>query len=163
MTRRYRIALWLFLGLYLGACALPATEWWDTPEGYRTDDPLKGGHYVTAPGWECLALGWMFLPYVVQVGSFGMLAWLANPLALISLTLLLFLRTTGAAVFGAASVVLGVLYLIDPPGKSGYPDLPQVGAWLWVGSFLALTLAALIRRKRLQAEKHVVPVSQPIA
>jgi hypothetical protein len=146
----YRAPLLISCGLYLAACALPATEWWNTPEGYRTDDPLKGGHYVTAPGWECLLLGWMFVPYVVQVGSFGTLAWLANPLALVGAALLVVRRPTGAAAFGVASFVVGALYVIDPPGRPEHehPDVPRVGALLWLGSFLALVIAATIRRRR---------------
>ena len=85
------------------------------------------------------------------------MAWLANPLAFVGAVLLLFRRPTGAAAFGAASVVVGALYVIDPPVSRGRPHLPQIGAWLWLGSLLALTVAALIRRGSSQAQKHAEP------
>ncbi len=47
--------------------------------------------------------------------QFGMLAWLANPLAFVGAVLLLARRPTGAAAFGAASIVVGAQYVIDPP------------------------------------------------
>jgi hypothetical protein len=104
-------------------------------------------------------MGWLCVPEVpdaIEQGSFGMLAWLANPLAFVGAVLLFFRRHTGAAAFGAASVVVGALYVIDPPGRPA-PDLPQIGAWLWLGSLLALTVAALIRRGSSQAQKHSEP------
>jgi hypothetical protein len=153
----YRVALLIACGLYLAACALPATEWWKTPDGYLNDDPLKGEHYVTASGWECLTLGWMFVPAAVEVGSFGMVAWLANPLALVGVVLLIFRLPTGATAFGVMSFVIGTVYVIDPPDRPdrpGHSDVPQVGALLWLGSLLALAIAAMIRRGRSLARKH---------
>jgi hypothetical protein len=155
----YRAALSISCGLYLAACVLPATEWWKTPDSYSTDDPLKGEHYVSAIGWECLTLGWMFAPAAVEVGSFGMSAWLANPLALVGVVLLIFRRPTGALAFGVASFVVGALYVIVPPGRPGHPDVPRVGAFLWLGSFLALAIAAMIRRRASPARKHAEPGS----
>jgi hypothetical protein len=159
-VRPYRAALLIACGLYLTACALPATEWWKTPDGYLNDDPLKGEHYVTASGWACLTLGWMFVPAAVEVGSFGMVAWLANPLALVGVVLLIFRLPTGATAFGVISFVIGAVYVIDPPGRPGrpsHPDVPQVGALLWLGSLLALAIAAMIRRGRSLARKHAEP------
>ena len=138
-------------GLYLAACALPATEWWKTPDSYRSGDPLKGEHYETAYGWVCLTLGWIFVPGAAEVGSLGYLAWLANPLALVGSALLIIRRPTGAAAFGIASVVVGALYVIDPPGRPGHPDVPRIGALLWLGSLLALAIAAMLRRRNLES------------
>ena len=159
--RPYRAALLIASGLYLAACALPAADWWKTPDSYSTDDPLKGEHYVTASGWECLTLGWMFVPAAVESGSFGTVAWLANPLALVGVVLLIVRRPTGAAAFGVASVVIGAVFVIDPPGRLDHPDVPRVGAVLWLGSFLALAIAAMIRRGRSPARTQAEPLSWP--
>jgi hypothetical protein len=43
--------------------------------------------------------------------------------------------------------------VIDPPAQNGHPDLPRAGTWLWLGSFLALTVAALIRRRGRQTQQ----------
>jgi drug/metabolite transporter (DMT)-like permease len=150
--RAYRAALLLACGLYLAACALPATIQWRV-----TSFSGNGSFgYKTEYGWVCLICGWLNVLGAVETGSPGMLAWLANPLALVSAVLLLFRRPTGAATFGAASVLVGGMYLIVPPINDGHPDSPQVGAWLWFGSFIALTVASLIRRKHSQAQSHVV-------
>lgn len=143
MKRQYRIALWLFSGLYLAACALPATSVF-TSTGWGGGGTM---HYETEHGWECLAFGWILVPSALEAGLVGLLAWLANPIALFAVGLLVFRRPTGAAVLAAASVIVGVLYVIfPPPGQDGHPHLPQVGAWVWLGSFLSLTAASLIRR-----------------
>jgi hypothetical protein len=158
MKRLYRLALWVSCGLYLAACALPATSVF-TYSGWG-----GGGtkHYEIEYGWECLAFGWMLVPNGFEDGMVGLLAWLANPLALVGVGLLVFRRPTGAAVLGATSVIVGSLYVIlPPPGQDGHPHLPQVGAYLWLGSLLALTFAALIRCGRLQKPAELL--SQPIA
>jgi hypothetical protein len=157
----YRTALLISCGLYLAACALPAIDSWTPPNGgYYTDDPQKGWHYVTCPGWECLILGWMFVDVGGEVPWYG-LAWLANPLALVSVLLLVVRRPTGAAAFGVASLVCGALFLIDAPGRHGHSDMPRdiprVGAFLWLGSFVALALAAMIRRGSSRAREHAEP------
>ena len=138
----YLAALLISCALYLVSCVLPATQDW------RSTNLGAGGdeHYVIEDGWRCLVVGWMFVPNAIEKGSFGMLAWLANPVALIGAILLLFRRPTGATALGAASIVLGALYVFVPPGSPDHPDVPQVGAVLWVCSFIALTVAALIRR-----------------
>jgi hypothetical protein len=116
-------------GLYLAACVLPATVRWQQSLGGGPD------RYETIMGLNCLLFGWL-----------GEVAWLANPFALIAAILLIFRRPTGAASFGAASLIVAQLYVLVPPGESDHPDLPRLGAWLWSGSFLALTIAAMIRR-----------------
>jgi len=159
MTRErnqsYRAALRLACVLYLAACALPATKVWGSPNYFQ------GGReqYLTRYGFVCLALGWIAVPEAFDQDSSGMAlgwAWLANPLAFVGAVLLLHQRPAGAAAFGAVSVVLGAQYVIFPPGRP-YPDLPQIGAWLWLCSLLALTVAALIRRASSQAQKHTEP------
>jgi hypothetical protein len=153
----YRTVILIACGLYLAACALPATEWWRTPDSYSSDDPLKGEHYTVASGWECLVLGWMVVPEAVDHAAWGNLAWVANPLALIAAGLLIFRRPTGAAVFGVASFVVAAGFVIDPPGQPGHPNLVRVGAILWIASLLALAIAAMIRRSISQARKHAEP------
>jgi hypothetical protein len=157
MTQEHqaRSAFWLAFGSFVAACVLPATKDW------RSTDFGRGGnvHYVTENGWVCLVLGWTLVPWAVEHGSTGMIAWLANPLALVSVTLLLFRRNTGAAAFGTASVIVGALYMIDPPRTDDHPDLPQVGAWLWVGCLLSLTVAALIRRGISKAQTQAMPTA----
>ena len=153
-------AIWLAFGLFVAACVLPAMEEWDS-ESYWDKElgVFASGHYVTVYGYVCLMTGWLALPAVLQ-GSLALLAWLANPLAYVSLLLLFSRRYSGAMAYGIASVLLGVLFLIVPPDCNDKPVLPQVGAWLWVGSLLALTVAAQLRRG--SSKKHIEPVSQPI-
>jgi hypothetical protein len=101
--------------------------------------------------------GWIFVFGRGEVYSFGTLAWLANPLALVSVGLLVIRRPTGAAAFGVASVVVGALFMFDSPGQHGHRDIPRVGAWLWLGSLLGLAIAGMIRRGRPQAQNHAEP------
>ncbi|HEX3148563.1 MAG TPA: hypothetical protein VHR66_10795 [Gemmataceae bacterium] len=152
-SRPYRSVILLSFGLYLAACVLPAIDWWKTPDSYSTDDPLKGEHYEAAPGWVCLTLGWIFVPEGVEIGSVGYLAWVANPLALVTLALLIFRRPTGAAVIAVVNLLVGALFVIVPPGRPGHPDLPRLGAWLWLGSLLALAIAAFFRRRNVEASR----------
>lgn|GEM_PF-3584672 len=119
--RSYRCALWLACGLYVAACALPATKWWGNKN-------MGGGgvdHYVTEFGLACLMWGWTLVVSAFQEGAWDHLTWLANPLALVGVALLLLRRPTGAAAFGAASVILGASYLIAPPRP---PRLPALAA-----------------------------------
>lgn len=145
-----RAVLWLACGLYVAACVLPATERWGSVDHLGSSMGQRGGQpYTTEPGWYCLAFGWMAVPKVVEFGrlnELGLMAWLANPLAFVGMVLLLSRRNKAAAAFGAVSVVVALLYLIDPPKTNGHPDYPRVGAWLWLGSLIAVTVAALIRR-----------------
>src|SRR6185312_17011475 len=150
--RLYRAALLISSALYLAACALPATDIWVIHDsdrslpstGTRTENPATpqqgSGYYETVRGITCLGMGWINL--------FGFeIAWLANPLALIGAFLLIFRRPKGAAAFGAASLGIALLYLLVPPSWDNRPpEAPRLGAWLWLGSFIALTVAALIRR-----------------
>ena len=159
--RAFRAALLISCGLCLAACALPATDQWKIPDGYRTDDPLKGEHYETVPGIGCLLFGWIgvfsFLEYPANwdySSGFGWAAWLANPLALAGAVLLIFRRPTGAAAFCFLSVVVGMLFVIDPPRVRGHSDIPRVGAVLWLGSLVVLTIAAMIRRGGSKVEKR---------
>lgn len=139
--------MWIACGLYVAACALPATKWWGNKN-------MGGGgidHYMTEFGLTCLIWGWTLVVTAIQEGALDHLTWLANPLALVGVILLLVRRPTGAAAFSAAGAILGVSYLIAPPGSLGHPHLPQIGAWLWVCSLLTLTVAALQRRVTLRA------------
>lgn len=124
----YRAALLISCGLYLLACALPATVRWQQSLGGGAD------RYETIMGLNCLLFGWLGEP-----------AWLANPLSFIASILLMCRRPTGAAAFAAASIIIALLYLLVP-GASDHPDMPKVGAWLWSGSILALFVAAMVRR-----------------
>ena len=101
----YRAALLTACGLYLTACALPATKDWQTTN-------MAGGskHYVTELGLMCLLSGWLDAIDGLVSGSLGRLTWLANPLTLVGAVLLRYRRPTGAAAFGAAGVVAGLLY-----------------------------------------------------
>jgi len=147
----FRAAVLLSCGLYVCACAAPAV--------YSLQASLGGGpdYYQTYMGWTCLLFGWLDFG---EVGTPGVLAWLANPLALVGAVLLLFRRSTGAAAFGALSVALGMLYLFFPGGHPNHPDVPLVGAWLWLCSFVVLTIAAMIRRRGGLSEKHAEPLSR---
>lgn len=91
-------------------------------------------------GLTCLLNGWFEL-------LVGRVTWLANPLAATGVALLIFRRHTGAMAFSAASVVLAMVYLLFPPGAPDHRDVPRVGAWLWLGSFIALTSGITIRRQ----------------
>ena len=108
---------------------------------------------------SCLLYGWLdvfsALESPASIDSFGRAAWLANPLALVAAVLLIARRSAGAAVFGAASIVVAMLYLLDPPGR--HLDVPRVGALLWLCSFVALTIAAVVRRGGSLARKHAEP------
>lgn len=159
----FRAVLLISSILYLSACALPATDQWVTHNGpglnptmgTRTEAPATeqqgSAYYETMRGLTCLLYGWLNL-------LVGKVAWLANPLAFVGAVLLSFRRPTGAAAFGTASTVLALLYVLDLPGGPGHRDVPRVGAWLWLGSFFALTSAAMIRRGSL-ARKHAEPDS----
>ena len=142
----YRTALLISCGLYLAACALPATEWWKIPDSYSSDDPLKGYRKHTIDGWQCLLFGWLGEP-----------AWLANLIALVAVALLLLRRSRGAAAFGATATAIAIAYLLAPSSKADHPVEAQVGAVLWAGSFAALTAAALIRRGGRQQARHAEP------
>ena len=113
---------------------------------------MAGGHehYMTRRGITCLLSGWIEL-------LVGKVAWLANPLALVGAVLLIRRRHTGAAAFSAVSTVLALLYVLFPAGGSVHPDVPRTGAWLWWGSFLAMTSAAMIGRGASLAQKHAEP------
>lgn len=144
---RFRLALLFAFGLYGAACVLPATKVWGSTN-------LAGGGkdvYVERIGLVCLVMGLVFLPDAVEQGS-TLVAWLANPLAFIGLLLSLVRRPVGAVVFGVVSVLVGALYVIAPPGRPE-PDLPQIGAWVWLGSLLALTATAFIRREQPPANE----------
>ena len=145
----FRTAVLLSCGLYMCACAALAADSWQTSLGGGAD------HYQTYTGLNCLLFGWLCL-----FNAPTNLAWLANPLALVGAVLLLVRRPTGAARCGAVAFVLGLMYVFFPGGNPGHPDVPREGAWLWVGSLLALTIAALIRRGWL-ARKHAEPAAAP--
>jgi hypothetical protein len=53
-----------------------------------------------------------------------------------------------------------MLYLFFPGGHPNHPDVPLVGAWLWLCSFVVLTIAAMIRRRGGLSEKHAEPLSR---
>ncbi len=154
MDRRDTYLIWATLliacGFYLAACVLPATKHWEhdgSPHGITQHNY----RCVTYQGWPLLAVGWTGV-----LG--GQLAWLANPAALASTILLLCRQWLGAATLGAVSVILGASYLIFPTVSNNQPDVPQVGAVLWVCSFVVLTVAALIRctwRRRERDEPRV--------
>jgi hypothetical protein len=170
MVRQYpwpfRAALLISFGLYLAACALPATDQWVTHDssvsnprmGTRTESPATeqqgSEYYETMQGLTCLLYGWLNL-----IG--GSVAWLANPLAFVGAVLLILRRPAGAAAFGAASLIVALLYALVPPGGPGHRDVPRAGAWLWLGSFFALTCAAMIRRGRSLPRKHAEPDGAP--
>ena len=143
--RPFRAALWISCGLYLAACALPATDQWGTAS-------MAGGteHYITRRGLTCLLSG------SVQL-LVGKVAWLANPLAVVGALLLIRRRPAGAAAFSAASTFLALLYVLFPSGGSVHPDIPLVGAWLWLGSFIGLTSAAMIRLGESPVPRHAAP------
>ena len=153
--RLYRAALLIFCILYLAACALPATEQRHDPTsgignlsmGTRSEALANGERagYYTMRGFTCLRYGWL-----------GHVVWLANPLAFVGVVLLILRRPTGAAAFSAASTVLALLYVLFSLGEN-HGDVPLVGAWLWLGSLFALTIAAMLRRGASLARKHAEP------
>ena len=162
----YQAALFISCGLFFAACALPATDQWVTHDssgssptmGTRTEYPATeqqgSAYYETMQGWVCLLYGWLEL--VV-----GRVAWLANPLALVAAVFLIIRRPTGAAVLGVASVVVALLYILVPHGAPGHRDVPRVGAWLWLASFVGLTSVAMIRRSRSVERRQAEPVGVP--
>jgi drug/metabolite transporter (DMT)-like permease len=147
--------------LYLAACALPAVDQWELPSGgYSTNDPNHGEYYKSIPGWQCLLFGW--LPVlsaidVLEAGNIGWMAWLANPLALVGVLLLLFRRAGGALLAAGVGIALGTLYLVYPPRIHDHPDIPRIGAFLWLASLVLLALAALLRRANSPIEKPTAP------
>ena len=143
--RPFRAALLISFGLYVAACALPATEQQHDPKsgiGNLSMREVRSDGFYTMRGYTCLRWGW-----------FGHVAWLANPLAFVGVVLLIFRRPTGAATFSAASTVVALLYVLFSLGDH-HGDVPLVGAWFWLSSLFALTIAAMIRRGASLPRKH---------
>ncbi len=83
-------------------------------------------------GWQALIFGW-------AVMQFGVVAWLANPVAAIALALHGMGERRAAAVAAAVAVALALTtWLVIRPG-----DL-LVGYYLWQASLLALALAVTL-------------------
>ncbi|HJZ89951.1 MAG TPA: hypothetical protein VKE40_03710 [Gemmataceae bacterium] len=110
------------LGLFLGACALPA--------GYYRGKFLEEG--VSADGWRVALFGWGALP----LAGLPALAWFANPLFGAGLVCLWRGRHAAAAKCAAAATGLGLLPLgLLPVGWSAsvrtWPDPALVFTHEW--------------------------------
>jgi len=120
---------------------MPATKQWG-PTNYFESGGKEG--YSSRWGLACLLFGWIEFGDL-RKGQFGFLAWLANPLALITLIFFFCRLSKTAAFLGACTTFLASVYLFAPVGPPLHPDQPQSGAWIWVWSFFVLTFAAVVQ------------------
>jgi hypothetical protein len=120
------LAVCVLLGVYAAACCLPAVRFF--------------GDNSFVPGWVCLILGYIFLP------------WCANPLFVIGCGCLGFRRNAAAFLCGLGATVLAGL----TPKLFGFDDL-GAGFYVWVASTVLLTLFAGARAYLVRA--HRLPPS----
>jgi hypothetical protein len=103
-----------------------------------------------APGWSLVALGWLQILVISEVGPFVALAWLANPFLVAAWTCLLSSRRTAALVLAAISGLLALSFLLGRSAQiseGGGPDpITSYGAgyWLWLGSIGLAFLSAVL-------------------
>jgi hypothetical protein len=149
------LALCISLLIYALACALPVldfskSDWSDSSEG-----PVVG--YVA------LVSGWL----LIAIGQF---AWLANFLWLISWILLLFRCWIASLVMTILTTLLALqtysLFAQKVPGNEAatyYLTLQEVkiGFYVWLASFLAVGISALLLRSRERALRKNAQFLQP--
>lgn len=134
------IVFLIFYAVFLAACVLPATERW---EKHFTLFGSANQEYFEKSGARCLLMGWAELAEVSN-GRIAGLTWLANPMALAA-SIFLWIRVPSvAAIFGLNSILLASFYLISPLGTATHPDIPRIGAWVWLSSFIGLTVGSII-------------------
>ena len=104
------------------------------------------------PGWSAFTLGW--IPALIDIPGFlrgqfeywTCIAWFANPLLLGCWVLTAVRQRRQALVFGAATLVLGLVFLATRQLPMGDHDLKDVvpggGYFLWVASMLAALAGA---------------------
>jgi hypothetical protein len=142
-SREARVAVaGLSVGLFLAACAAPALE-------------LIGREHTFLSGGAALFQG----PLALLIGQ---LAWCANPLWAVAVVLLLVRRLNGAASFAIAALVVAnqtwTLFGTEIPGDEGgvtkyYLKSLQPGFYLWLLSFAALAVGALVLKKRVMRDQ----------
>jgi hypothetical protein len=101
-------------------------------------------------GWAVLAIGWMGLITIGEVGPFVTLPWLANPCLLLAWIFLLVSLRRPAVALAVVGLLLGAAFLLGTSlqmSEGGGPPSEIVtrgaGYWLWLGSLGAAFLGAL--------------------
>ena len=127
---------------FVAACATPALV-------------LDGKEHTVMFGAQALLEG----PLAVLIGQ---LSWLANPLWLLAVLLVLLSRFKGAAILSVLAFAVGnhawALFGREIPGDEGgvtklYLTSLHPGFYLWLLSFLILAVGALIARSRTAQEQ----------
>jgi hypothetical protein len=115
-------------------------------------------------GAAVLALGWMEILTLSDVGPFVVVPWFANPCLVMAWVLVLDSRRGPAMAFAGLGSVLGLSFLFGrivqvSEGGAGAGD-PIVaygaGYWLWLGS-LALAFLSAVFSRRVEAAGPIRP------
>jgi hypothetical protein len=144
------IALLISFVLYGLACALPVLDFSKADGSPNPDGPTFG--------FAALVTGWL----AILIGQF---AWLANLLWLLSLLLVLLRGWIASAITGILAVLLALhtytLYSQRVPANEAATEFLYLrgikfGFYVWLASFLAISISAIILRQR---ERALVPAS----
>ena len=113
------------------------------------------GHDRTA-GWSALLIGWVPAIFGVlgllrlDFEMWTCLAWFANPLLLVCLTLAAQGRRRALA-FGVAALGFALVFLATrslPAGDHSLGNvIPAIGYWLWMASMLAAMVGAVLTER----------------
>jgi hypothetical protein len=120
MRRHFEWGLFA-LGLYMLSLVTPCV----------VTQKLFGGGTETEPGFACLLLGWITIP------------WYANPLLLLAAIANAFRAHEMAFIFSVTALVAGLTLF-------GYnaPDLrPHVGYFIWLASIVAMGVTCILRMR----------------
>lgn len=148
------IALLCIFVLYGLACVLPVLDFTKADGSPTPDGPMIG---VVA-----LITGWL----AVTIDQF---AWFANLLWLLSLLLLLLRRWIPSAITAILSILLALntytIYGKQVPANEGateymYVQRIRFGFYVWMASFLATSICAIILRQRERAFIQALQQSQ---
>jgi uncharacterized membrane protein len=148
------IALLISIGLYALACALPVLDFSKSDWSHNSEGPMIG--YVA------LIVGWMGI-------VLGQFAWLANFIWLLSLLLVLFRCWIATVITAILTTLLALqtytLFSHKVPANEAateylYLQEIKIGFYVWIASFLAVGISAIILRQRERALAQTVQAPQ---